>query len=48
VLTLAWVLENLDVEGIGGVTGLTPEELADLDRVRRELVDRLLRVTRPE
>jgi len=47
-LTLAWVLENLDVEGIGGVTGLTPDELADLDRVRRELVDRLLCVTRPE
>lgn len=47
-LTLAWVLENLDVEGIGAVTGLTPDELADLDRVRRELVDRLLRVARPE
>lgn len=47
-LTLAWVLENLDVQGIGGVTGMTSEELGELDRIRRELVDRLLRLVRPE
>jgi len=47
-LTLAWVVENLDVQGIGDAVGLTVQEVGELDRIRRELVDRLLRLTRPE
>jgi hypothetical protein len=46
-LTLAWVLENLDLEGTGRVSGYAGDDLALLDRVRRELVERLLRSARP-
>lgn len=46
-LTLAWVLENLDIQGIGSVTGLDSENLVELDRIRRDLVERLLRGSRP-
>jgi len=46
-LTLAWVLENLDIQGIGSVTGLGSEQIVALDRIRRDLVEQLLRASRP-
>ncbi len=46
-LTLAWVLQGLELAVVGAAAGLDGEEVAALERTRGELVDRLLRLARP-
>jgi len=46
-VTLAWVLEGLDLATLGKVAGLAGEALQGLDRLRVELITRLLALSRP-
>jgi hypothetical protein len=46
-VTLAWVLEGLDLATLGKVAGLSGEALQGLDRLRVELITRLLVLSRP-
>jgi len=41
-LTLAWVLQNLDVRSVAAATNIADEEAERLDRYRVQLIDRLL------
>ncbi len=46
-MTLAWVLEQFEVVPTSLAVGMARDEAERLDRFRRDLIDRLLRVSRP-
>jgi hypothetical protein len=46
-MTIAWVLEQFDVVPASLALGMPRDEADRLDRFRRELIDRLLRASRP-
>lgn len=46
-MTLAWVLEGLDLRPMASVLGWSADETAKLDAFRLALIDRLVRMSRP-
>lgn len=47
-ITLAWVLHTFEIGPLAHALGWSAEQAASLDAFRRQLIDRLTRITRPE